>query len=243
MAYLAQDEIERIGQRVYRAYRGLPRYETEQIESVDPEILAGELLGLNVEYHLLSIGGAILGMTARNKYRITVYDDGLRGQPCILRKRTIFIDSALNETPELRGRRNFTLAHEASHQILWMLYPAKAGGASAERRIHYCLAKNSGVDREEGYANALTSAILMPPQLLVPKMVEYGLGARIKILNRLYDKTGYRKFSDMAASLGVSKTALCIRMKQLGLIEKEYLKDPYALFSVYMDEKDVAFFS
>lgn len=243
MPILTNHEIECIGQRVYRAYCALPQFETEPVTRVEPEVLAQDLLGLRVEYHLLSISGAILGLTARNKYRITVYDDGPQGQPCLLRKNTIFVDRILNETPELRGRHNFTLTHETSHHILWMLYPAKAEGKRAERRIHYCLADQEGIDREEQCTNALTSAILMPPQLLVSRMAEYGLGTQIKMLNRISDKTGYQKFSEMAVSLGVSKTALCIRMKKLGLIEKEYLRDPYALYSVCMDERDMALFS
>lgn len=230
MPYLTQSEIESIGQRVYRAYCRLPRFKMEPVVSVDPEILARELLKLSVEYHTLSVDGEILGLTARNKYRITVYDDGPQGQLCLLRKNTIFIDSVLKETPKLRGRYHFTLAHEASHQILWMLYPARATGTLNERQIPCCLPEHSDAGREERCTNILTADILMPPQLLKSQMSKYGLGERIEILNRLYDRAVYNKFSDMAVSLGVSKTALCIRMKQLGLIEKEYLKDPYALF-------------
>ena len=37
----------------------------------------------------------------------------------------------------------------------------------------------------------------------------------------------------MARFLVVSKTALAIRMKQLGLLENNYLDEPYSLVDVY----------
>lgn len=242
MPYLTPNEIESIAQRVLRAYCNLPQLQGQTISHIEPELLARDLLRLNVEYHLLSVSGSILGLTAQNKYKIKVYDNGPKGEPCILEKKTVFVDRYLRDDPNQSGRYHFTLTHEASHHILWMLFPARTAQI-AERRVHYCLAHPVALDDEERYANALTSAILMPPQLLLTKMAEKGLGTRIRILNRIYDPRGYARFSEIAESLGVSKTALCIRMKQLGMLEKEYLKDPHALFDIIVDEKDMACFS
>ena len=44
----------------------------------------------------------------------------------------------------------------------------------------------------------------------------------------------------MASILGVSKTALSIRMNQLGLIGRNDLFNPYALVDVFPDEGEVA---
>lgn len=242
MPYLLQNEIESIAQRVLRAYCNLQQIQGQTISRIEPELLAKNLLNLNVEYHLLSVSGSILGMTAQNRNRIKVYDKGPKGELCLLGKKTVFIDRYLHDDPGQSGRYHFTLMHEASHHILWMLFPARTAEI-AERRVHYCLAHPVFLEDEERYANALTSAILMPPQLLLRKMAEQGLGTHIRILNRIYDPKGYARFSEIASSLGVSKTALCIRMKQLGMLEKEYLKDPYALFEIMVDEEDMAYFS
>ena len=41
--------------------------------------------------------------------------------------------------------------------------------------------------------------------------------------------------SDMAVFLGVSKTALSIRLTQLGLVDKNYFGNPYDLTDIYCD--------
>ena len=52
------------------------------------------------------------------------------------------------------------------------------------------------------------------------------------MLNRVYCPTVYERFADMATFLGVSKKALSIRLRQLGLLEKDYLDNPYALTDI-----------
>ena len=54
----------------------------------------------------------------------------------------------------------------------------------------------------------------------------------IPMLNRVYCPTVYERFADMATFLGVSKKALSIRLRQLGLLEKDYLDNPYALTDI-----------
>lgn len=59
------------------------------------------------------------------------------------------------------------------------------------------------------------------------------------MLNRVYAAEDYSRFSDMADYMGVSKQALAIRLKGLDLLEREFLKDPYALVNVCPDDKEV----
>jgi len=232
---LTTQEIEDIAQRVYRAYCRLPQNQGATVTRVDPELLATELLKLNIEYHYLSITGAILGVTAKNNYKVTVFDSGSEGEPVILWKNTVFLDSYLKSEECVVGRHNFTLMHEACHHILWKLFPSQQDPAAASR-LYYCYATQKAVTGEERITNALASAILMPPALVLRKMQEFGLGIRIALLNRIYDPRGYQRFSDMADSLGVSKTALCIRLQKLMLLDEAYLRDPYALFDLVPDE-------
>lgn len=39
--------------------------------------------------------------------------------------------------------------------------------------------------------------------------------------------------------MGVSRQALAIRLKQLGLLEQDYLKDPYALVNVVPEDGEI----
>lgn len=48
----------------------------------------------------------------------------------------------------------------------------------------------------------------------------------------------YRRFEEMASFMGALKTALSIRMSQLGLLKRNDLHDPYALVRIEKDEED-----
>ena len=40
----------------------------------------------------------------------------------------------------------------------------------------------------------------------------------------------------MSSVMGVSKQALAIRMRSLGLLEKEYLSNPHEMLNIYVEE-------
>ena len=84
----------------------------------------------------------------------------------------------------------------------------------------------------EWQANALASAILLPFEVVDRGMYMMGMDGKIKILNKIYFPRVYEQFSTLASFLGVSKTALAIRMKQLGLLENNQLDNPYCLLEV-----------
>ena len=63
-------------------------------------------------------------------------------------------------------------------------------------------------------------------------MFLFGLGDKIKILNKIYSRETYDKFAALADFLGSSKKALAIRMKQLKLLEQDYLDNPFSMLEV-----------
>ena len=106
------------------------------------------------------------------------------------------------------------------------------------RQIYYCTteSRRSPDDWEEWRANALTSAILMPMDIVLSNMALFGLGNRVKILNRVFEPEVYDGFCSMADYMGVSRRALSIRLKQLNLLDRDYLERPYDLVDVYTDD-------
>ena len=66
-----------------------------------------------------------------------------------------------------------------------------------------------------------------------------GLGEKMPLLNRVYATENYDRFSAMADHMGVSKQALAIRLKGLGLLDRDDLQDPYALTIVYPDDEEL----
>ena len=140
------------------------------------------------------------------------------------------------------GRLNFTLVHEAAHQILGMLYPEEYNPSAqpficrlADERCTYPI-----TDWVEWQTNVLTAYLLLPRELIDRCMDELGLGRQIKLLNKVFAPKEYALFSEMAKRLGVSKTALSIRLDNLGMISRNDFSDPYAPIHIYADDFDTA---
>lgn len=239
--YLSKEELEAISNRVLKAYKKLPSQATSPTSVIDPEILATELLGIKIEYHRLSRHGSILGLTVLGDTFIEVYDDDTPTMIPIDGK-TVFIESSLLAEDANVGRRNFTIAHEISHQILCMLFP-KAYSEAIMRRTVFCYApgimtRGNKSNWAEWQSNGLAAFLLQPEKLVRDYMALFGLGEKIHLLNRLYAPEEYKAFSLIAEKLGVSKSALHIRMKQMGVIERDYFENPNDLVAIYKDDEE-----
>ena len=239
MQYLSRWDIEQIGIRVTEAYQKLPAVEGPPFLRVDIELLTARVLGLKVEAHHLSRDRETLGVTSFCEIGVEVFDSGDgTEQFAELDGRTIFIERDLLKEDAVIGRKNFTIAHESSHHILKMLYPRDYGlryrrGGLLRYRLE---SGGAASDWEAWQANALASAILLPADCVRNSMLKFGLGDRMKRLNRVFSPREYERFAEMAAYMGVSKTALAIRMTQLGLLEQNYLGRPYDLVNITMEE-------
>lgn len=238
MKQLSRKDIEAIAERVVQAYMKLPELQGQNIQRIEPVLLCEELLNLNIDFVRLSLDGSLLGLTSFTELGIEVYAPDDSEAIYYLDGKTVLIDSDLRSDVKMEGRCNFTITHEASHQILKMLYP-KEYGARANRQIHYQKAdppKSRRItDWEEWQANTLASAILLPRQLVERAMYMFGLGKKVYMLNKVNAPAAYSRFQNMALFLGSSKTALAIRMKYLGLLERDYLDDPEALVRIEVD--------
>ena len=152
------------------------------------------------------------------------------------------IESSLAGKDANPGRRNFTLMHETCHQIFRMLFPTEYMPPTQYRKVCCCTSAMYGprikpTNWEEWRVNTLTAAILMPKELLIEQLHAAGLGERLRLLNKVFAPKEYKAFSTVAEAMGVSKSALAIRMKQLHLLDRDDLKDPYALVRVECDQE------
>lgn len=236
MKKLSRADLEAIAGRVIRAYMKLPEVAGHPVFRICPETLAEKLLGLKIDYQRLSTDGSILGLTSYDKIGIKL--PGLDGYEEVyhLDGKTVLIERDLRENAEQEGRKNFTIMHELSHQILKMLFPKDYGAQPYEEPVHFCRANAAQrtpiQDWEEWQSNALASALLLPRSLVEQAMKLNNVQDGIKMLNRVFAREEYQRFSDMAELLGCSKAALAIRMKRFGYIKKDYLDNPYRLLDV-----------
>ncbi len=124
-----------------------------------------------------------------------------------------------------------------------MLFPNDYGVTQKSAGVHYYKAnseRNKPIsDWEEWQANTLGAAILLPENLIKQGMYLFSLGEKIECLNKIYFPGVYKRFDALADFLGCSKKALAIRMKQLGLLKKEYLDNPFDLVTVYPEVSEL----
>ena len=239
MPYLSRNDIERIAADVIRDYRKLPALQGQELERISPQLLI-QMLGLTVEYWQLSLDGSLLGVTSCRKAIAPIYVDG---EPDYLPidEKTLLIDSSLNTVRANIGRRNFTLTHEACHQILFMLYPQEYRQSA---KLFYYSTRTRPFDNwEEWRANALTAAVLMPADIVRRNMRKCGIGEKIIRLNRWFAGLEYEAFCNVAATMRVSREALAIRMQQLGLLERNELANPLKGAAITMDDDELTLFS
>lgn len=202
------EELEALARRVYRAYAALPESGGKR---VDPELLAGRLLGLKIDYRRLSRDGSILGVTAPAAVGVPVLEEGGVAW-YYLDGRTILLDRSLLSPWASPGRRRFTLMHEIGHRLLNGVCAADA--------------------ESEGKANRLASALLMPEALLRRNLEDCAWQAG-PLPDKRLDPERYRAFAALADAMGVSRQALAIRMEQLGLWRQRrgwILRPPSAVF-------------
>lgn len=239
MKRLSRNDLEVIGNRVFKAYMKLPEIKGQAVYRIMPEILAESLLRLKIDYQHLSFDGSILGLTSFASIGIRLPGTDESEELYLLDGKTILIERDLVEDVEQTGRRNFTITHETSHQVLKMMFPADYGARPHENPIHFCKAvpiRNRPISNwEEWQSSALSSVLLLPKPLVEQAMEMFGIQGKIRILNRLFAREDYERFVGMTELLGCSKTALAIRMKQLGYLGEDYLDNPYRLIDVEAD--------
>lgn len=224
MAYLSRNDIEKIAEDIICQYKKLYLPERRMCYMVDATELA-EMLGFKIEYVHITRDGSILGQTSAGQIWTEIFDDNMDKIFFELDGSTILIDKRLLSTPKMAGRKNFTIAHEISHQIINRRYPEMYDTQNRtfcdyRRSVKQ---KKKIMDWYEWQADALAAALLLPPDALQDSMFMFGLGEKMVILSRKYSEARYKYFCDMADYLQVSRTALSYRMEQLGLLDNNRL--------------------
>ena len=134
------------------------------------------------------------------------------------RARAIVIDSAL-AADRCTGCRNFTIAHEAAHQILADLFPNDYGKA-VKCRGHIAYRERNGKPSwEEWQADTLAAELLMPTFLINAEIERVALAPPNGILYKSVSDPNYEKILEMARRIGVSWSAIRIRLQQMQVIK------------------------
>ena len=224
MPCLSRNDIEQIAAHVIDQYKRNCLPEKRLCYAVDPLELT-QMLGLKVVFRHLSDDGTVLGMTSPDEVCVTIFDDSMEEMMFYLDGSTILIEKNLNQHPSAVGRRNFTIAHECAHQLIYRMFP-DVYGTSCRLFCDYrrnAKPKKQIEDWEEWQADAMAASLLLPVDAIKDAMFICGLGEKMKVLSRKYSENNYIRFCDMANLLGASRSALSFRMEQLDLLERNEL--------------------
>ena len=171
---------------------------------------------------------------------LLVHQDG-KIIPFVFPKDTIVLDKFLLAEKE-QGRRRFTMAHEASHHILSKMYAMPSEG-----RFHAEYDSERSYSKEElaqmfasveWQADTMGASLLMPRRIIENALAKYNQSNPIRVYGdntiTSKDKAVIRR---MAAYIGVSYTALVIRLRDMGLFEYhnilEYISNELNLGGVF----------
>jgi Zn-dependent peptidase ImmA (M78 family) len=196
-------------------------------EAVSMKLMAEQYFGCRISTRRLSDTGDILGMTAYEDTKVKIKVKGC-DEYIHLARSDIVIEQTLHEIPQYYGRMRFTIAHECAHQIFHRMNPnpkiAFECYSNADR-LDYCH-DNKRLDKTEWAANVLASALLMPMSLIRQVVKEFNNGKPLTFYADKLTPKDNELLEEMALFLGVSKTCLSIRLKDLRMckiLPKSYM--------------------
>ena len=162
--------------------------------------------------------GHILGLTVFQRCSFTAtLGDGTKLLEVFM-PRDIVIDSSL-AADRCTGCRNFTIAHETAHQILADQFPNDYGKA-ANCRGHIAYRERNGQPSwEEWQADTLAAELLMLTFLVNAEIERAALCLPNGILYKSASDPNYEKILEMARRIGVSWSAIRIRLQQMQVIK------------------------
>ena len=189
---------------------------------------AKDYLGLNVLFTKLSADGSILGLTA---YADTVLKAGDRGfgKNLTLKANDVVLDSSFIESAyniqKLCDKRRFTLAHECAHQILFEMEPESVQKEHrqkyATRRAYSLRDLKCREDWNEWQANALGAALLMPADRVTMVFRRLTHGRVLTSYDGRFNPPDDLAMVHLTSMFGVSRSAMAIRLEQLGFLVKK----------------------
>lgn len=139
---------------------------------------------------------------------------------------TIVVDSRLRRECE-SGKCRFTIAHEVSHHVIGRHDPAAQYQRNVDAERCYTLEEMSRqFNLEEMQADKLAAAILMPGFIVRAALKDFNNGNKLRVYgDQVLAPQERIAMNKMAAQIGVSYTALIIRMRQFDLLEYRPLEE------------------
>lgn len=190
---------------------------------VDIEGFATDYLGLKIEYETFAGDDTdTIGFLADGKTPVCIVCDG-KPEQVVFPWKTVVIDKYLLRASE-SGRKRFTIAHETAHYLLEKLNPEFA--VARHHREFDCERDYNGsqlkdlLDFAENRADRLAAALMMPKFNIDKAMERFAGNRKFTVYGQSIMLSEERvRMQTMADGIGVTFTALQIRLRNFGLID------------------------
>lgn len=213
-------EIEEVGESLIKKYI---RKKTPPPRCIDIEGFITDYLHLPIVYAPIAENDQDkIGFISDGIYPLQVVQNG-RTEKILYPKGTIVIDRFLLQ-PDRSGQRRFTLAHEAAHVIFERMSPTAAGpyfNRFYDKEKQYSFRElREHLDICEAQTDRLASVLLMPAFLVAQAIEEERQNKKIPLYGSTVLKSSDKlSIQIMADRMGVTFTALLIRLRELRFIE------------------------
>jgi len=219
---LSNEEVDEIGEEYAR--KMYERFPNNSL-CVDIEGLATDVLGLTIIYE--SFCGKDtdkIGFLADGCDSITISRDG-KPHEVIFPWKTVVIDKYLLNVSQ-SGRKRFTIAHEVAHYLIERMNPlyrkARAHREFDNDRDYTCTELSEVFAFPENRADKLAAALMMPRFNVEKALDRFAEGHKFCVYGRnIIVPEDKIRMQVMADGMGVSYSALRIRLKELGFIENK----------------------
>ena len=139
---------------------------------------------------------------------------------------TIVVDVSLRRENE-SGKRRFTIAHEVAHYIIDRHNPQPQYQRTFDAERSYSANElRQQFNLIESQADKLAAALLMPHFIVETALKDFNGGNKVRIYgDNVLDPEDRIKINQMAAQIGVSYTALLIRLRQFRWLDYHPLSE------------------
>lgn len=222
--YISRAEADELCDELIRQFMG----EDDHDLCVDIDCFVGGFLGCPVVYENFAEDDPDkIGFASDGVQPLRVRMNG-RIQDQVYPRRTIVLDRVLLNPGE-EYRRRFTLAHEAGHIIASRIDPNIRSGfhrVHDECRMYTAEELRQRLSIAEWQANVIAAALLMPRFIIKDALVRFNGGRRLPVYgSNIFAVREKVILQKMAKSLGVSHTALIIRLRDLDALKYHDLSE------------------
>lgn len=238
---LSNVEIEQMGEELTTQFLE----EQGNADNIDIVRFCASFLGLSIEYEAFTgPDGDKIGFLSDGRKRLCVLRNGSR-KAVLFPENTIVIDKYLLKEYE-KGRRHFTIAHEAAHYILdrhkneLLSHYYRELGPGPE----YSAVWRDVMSLGENRADRLAEVLLMPRRIVEKQLRAVFGRSRIPVYGEhTIAREDQFKIRELADRLGVSASALRIRLDHLD----QYVYKPFEEFVAQdyqpgdMDDADIPY--